>query len=147
MAGKHSYEVFYSNLAGAILCLSTVKSKLYQYDGSVPQDVINVKYLRIFLFKTIFYTSFPLVRLLHNCSAKRIYDTASYLGMGVGLPMEANGLRNHKLALVIHVNSIVEVFERFLRAGLMLIVMAQPQVDGIPPIRILSFCTDKKFTA
>nr|CAH0104240.1 unnamed protein product [Daphnia galeata] len=142
MAGKHSYEVFYSHLAGVILCLSTVKSKLYQYDGSVPQDVINVKYLRIFLFQTIFYTS-----LLHKCSAKRIYDTASNLGMGVSLPMEANGLRNHKLALVTHVNSIVEVFERFLRAALMLIVMAQPQVDGIPPIRILSFCTDKKFTA
>ncbi len=61
--------------------------------------------------------------------------------------MEANGLRNHKLAVVTHVKSIVDVFECFPRATLMLIVMAQPLVDGIPPIRILSFCTDNKFTA
>ena len=65
--------------------------------------------------------------------------------MGVSLPMEENGLRNHKLAVVTHVKSIVNVF--FLRATLVLIVMAQPQVDGISPSRILSFCTDIKFKA
>ncbi|KAK4005662.1 hypothetical protein OUZ56_010705 [Daphnia magna] len=67
--------------------------------------------------------------------------------MGVSLPMEANGLRNQKLAVVTDVKSIVDVFQRFPRATLMLVVMAQPLVDGIPPIRILSFCTDNKFTA
>ncbi|KAK4012282.1 hypothetical protein OUZ56_021383 [Daphnia magna] len=147
MKRKHSYEVFYTNMAGAIPCLSTVKSKLYQYDGSVPEGVINVKYLKDFLIQN----NLPfIVSLSEDCSAivaKREYDTASNSVMGVSLPMEANGLRNQKLAVVTDVKSIVDVFERFPRATLMLVVMAQPLVDGIPPIRILSFCTDNKFTA
>ncbi|KAK4045387.1 hypothetical protein OUZ56_032994 [Daphnia magna] len=147
MKRKHSYEVFYTNMAGAIPCLSTVKSKLYQYDGSVPEGVINVKYLKDFLIQN----NLPfIVSLSEDCSAivaKREYDTASNSVMGVSLPMEANGLRNQKLAVVTDVKSIVDVFERFPRATLMLVVMAQPLVDGIPPIRILYFCTDNKFTA
>lgn len=82
MAGKHSYEVFYTNLAGAIPCLSTVKSKLYQYDGSVPEGVINVKYLKDFLIQN----NLPfIVSLSEDCSAivaKREYDTASNSVMG-----------------------------------------------------------------
>jgi hypothetical protein len=67
--------------------------------------------------------------------------------MGVSLPMEANGLRNPRRAVVTDIKSIVDVFEEFPRATLVLVVMAQPLVDSIPPIRILSFCTDNKFTA
>ncbi|KZS10403.1 Uncharacterized protein APZ42_025134 [Daphnia magna] len=67
--------------------------------------------------------------------------------MGVSLPMEVNGLRNHKRAVVTDIKSIIDVFEEFRRATLMLVVMALPLVDRLPPIRILSFCTDNKFTA
>ena len=45
------------------------------------------------------------------------------------------------------VKSIVEVFQKYPNATLVLVCMAQPLFDGMPPIRIYSMCTDNKFTA
>ncbi|EFX70567.1 hypothetical protein DAPPUDRAFT_328025 [Daphnia pulex] len=147
MAGKNSYEVLCANFHGAVPGLRTVKSKLSRYDRSVPEGVVNVKYLKDFLIQN----NLPLiVSISEDCTAivsQRNYDSASNSVMGVSLPMEANGLRNHRRAVVTDIKSIVDVFEEFPRATLVLVVMAQPLVDSIPPIRILSFCTDNKFTA
>ena len=142
MAGKHSYEVLYRNLPGAVPCLSTIKSKLAQFDGSVPEGLLNVKYLKEFLVNN----NLPLiVALSEDCTAivsKREYDSASNSIMGVSLPMEPNGLRNYRHAVVTDAKSIVDVFEKYPRATLVLVVMTQPLAEGMPPIRILSFCTE-----
>ncbi|EFX77373.1 hypothetical protein DAPPUDRAFT_106209 [Daphnia pulex] len=87
-------------------------------------------------------------RFFNVAKVDRDYDTASNSVMGVSLPMETNGLRNHKGEVVtdIRPKPIIGVFEEFSRAMLVLVVMAQTLINGIPPIHILSF-TDNKFTA
>jgi hypothetical protein len=148
MAGKNSCEVLYTNFQGAIPCQRPIKSRLSRYDGSVPEGVVNVKYFNDFLIQN----NLPLiVSVSQECTAivlQRDYDTASNSVMGVSLPMETNGLRNHKGEVVtdIRPKSIIGVFEEFSRAMLVLVVMAQTLINGIPPIHILSFM-DNKFTA
>jgi hypothetical protein len=87
---------------------------------------VNVKYLKDFLIQN----HLPLiVSISEDCTAivsQRDYDTASISVMGVSLPMEANGLRNHKRAVVTDIKSIVGVFEDFHRATLVLSYGATP---------------------
>jgi hypothetical protein len=90
-------------------CLSTIKSRLSQYDGSVPEGVINVKYLKDFLVKK----NLPfIVSLSEDCTAivsKREYGTAFNSDMCIILPMEPNGLRNHNRTVVRDIKSIMDV--------------------------------------
>lgn len=81
-----------------------------------------------------------------NCVTEILWHRASNSVIGVSLPMEPNGLRNHKREVVTDIKSIIAVFEEIPRTTLVLVVMAPSLVNGIPPIRILSF-TDNKFTA
>ena len=50
-AGKLSYEILQANFPGSMPCPRTIQTKLSKYDLSVPEGVINVKFLMEFLIK------------------------------------------------------------------------------------------------
>jgi len=76
---------------------------------------------------------------------KRQYNSTTNSIYGFSLPLQLNGLPNWKDSVINSALDAVRMFSTYKRATVLIVVMAQPMGDGIPPIRICSFGSDNTF--
>ena len=77
---------------------------------------------------------------------KREYHTKSNSVIGNSLPLQKSGLPNAEDSVVNSAVDIIKLTEKYPRATVAIVVMAQPLADGFPPLRICSFGSDNRFT-
>ena len=67
--------------------------------------------------------------------------------IGFSLPVKENGLPGAEESICDGVARIINAFDKLDKATNVLIIMAQPMSDAVPPMRICSFGTNNKYTA
>ena len=78
---------------------------------------------------------------------KREYNSTSNSIYGFNLPLQPNGLPNWKDSVIDNTLDVVRMFSTYKRATVIIVIMAQPLGDGIPPMRICCFGSNNTFTA
>ena len=67
---------------------------------------------------------------------KREYNSTSNSKYGFSLPLQSNGLPNWKDSVIDNTLDAVRMFSTYKRATVIIVIMAQPLGDGIPPMRM-----------
>ncbi|XP_045023853.1 uncharacterized protein LOC116931101 [Daphnia magna] len=92
----------------------------------------------------------PVVSIAEDGTAivgQREYDKRTNRVIGFSLPLRCNGFPDSLASSVRTAEDIVNLFEKYERAAVVITVMAQTMDEQIPAIRIASFCSNNRFTA
>ncbi len=147
IGGRRFYEILHANSKGGLPSPRTVERKLANYNVPLKEGEINVDSLKKYLLDQ----NLPLVVSIAEDAtaivAKREYCSSSNSIMGASLPLQLNGLPNAQHSVVSRAEEIVAFFEKYDKASVVVVVMAQPLCDKVSPFRICSFASNNKFTA
>ncbi|XP_045029595.1 uncharacterized protein LOC123477582 [Daphnia magna] len=145
--GRKFYEVLSANFEGIFPSCRTIERKLSSFHKSVPEGEVNVALLKEILDK---HRLPPVVSIAEDGTAivgQREYDKRTNRVIGFSLPLRCNGFPDSLASSVRTAEDIVNLFEKYERAAVVITVMAQTMDEQIPAIRIASFCSNNRFTA
>lgn len=147
LGGRQLYEILKANFHGVFPSPSAIERKLNEYHVDVPEGVINVTALKEYLTSNGLP---PFVCISEDGTAvkgRREYNSKTNRILGFSLPLQSNGLPDYRDSIVETAEDIVHHFDSFERATVAMIIMAQPIVDGFPPLRLCAFSSNNKSSA
>ena len=139
LGGRRFYEILHANIPCTFPSPRRIEEKLANLEVDLAEGELNVVYLKNFLV----LNNLPLlVSIAEDATAviqKREYHSKTNSIVGLGLPLASNGLPDRLVATANSADDIYQAMEKYDRASVIFVVMAQPLADGYPAIRICSF--------
>ena len=147
IGGRRYYEIFMSNFHGIFPHIRTIDKKLETFQEPIIEGKVYVQELKSYLLLNNCPLEVSLSADATSLIPKVEYNVKLNSMIGFSRPVKENGLPGAEESICDGVARIINAFDKLDKATNVLIIMAQPMSDAVPPMRICSFGTNNKYTA